>query len=58
MTLNHPLIAGMDTHRTKNVVHLESGRGEAIGKPLRVSNNRPGIAGLAAQLEAAARAGE
>ncbi len=61
MTLNHPLhdplIAGMDTHRTTNVVHLENGRGESLGKPLRVSNNRPGIEGLAAQLDAAARAG-
>jgi len=61
MTLNHPLrnplIAGMDTHRTTNVVHLEDGRGEPLGKPLRVSNNRPGIASLAAQLDATAQAG-
>jgi transposase len=47
----------MDTHRTTNVVHLENGRGESLGKPLRVSNNRPGMEGLAAQLDAAARAG-
>ena len=58
-SLCNPLIAGMDTHRTTNVVHLdaERGRGESLGKSLRVSNNRPGIAGLAAQLAVTAQAG-
>ena len=57
--LHNPLIAGMDTHRSTNVVHLdaERGHGEAIGKSLRANNNRPGIEGLAAQLDTAAQAG-
>jgi len=57
MTMKNPLIVGMDTHRQTNVVRVEDGRGQPIGKPLRASNNRPGIEGLAGQLDAMARQG-
>ena len=56
-TWEHPLIVGMDTHRSMNVVHLEDGRGAALGKAMRIRNNRPGMEGLAARLDATVCAG-